>query len=41
MKAFVLACVAMVGLSLGAYYALGEIGFSTEAQTSGPDVRLD
>lgn len=41
MKAFVFACIALVGLSIGAYYALGEMGFTTESQTSSPGVRLD
>jgi hypothetical protein len=42
MKAFVLACLATVAISVGANFALQEMGFSTEAQTTSPaNVRLD
>ncbi|MEM1428961.1 MAG: hypothetical protein AAGG09_05855 [Pseudomonadota bacterium] len=41
MKAFLFACLALVGLSVGSYYALEELGMSTEAETSSPSVRLD
>lgn len=41
MRAFIMAVVALVGLSYAAYYGLEEIGFTTEAQTSSPGVRLD
>ncbi|MEM9247946.1 MAG: hypothetical protein AAGB05_04520 [Pseudomonadota bacterium] len=41
MRAFIMACIALVALSFGAYYGLGEIGFTTQSQTSSPGVRLD
>ncbi len=41
MRAFVIAVVALVALSFAAFYGLGEVGFTTEAQTSSPGVRLD
>ncbi len=41
MRAFVLACVALVLLTVGANYALQEVGWTTADQTTGSDVRLD
>ena len=41
MKVMLLAFVATVAIAVGSYYALHEIGFSAEDQTSGADVRLD
>lgn len=42
MKAFVAACVAIVGISIGAWYALDEIDFSAaEVQSLPGTVRLD
>ena len=41
MKAFLLACVALVVLSWGANYGLSQAGFSAAEQGSGNAVRLD
>ena len=42
MKAFLLACLATVAISIGANFALQEMGLSTESQTTSPaNVRLD
>lgn len=41
MKAFLLACCAIVLISVAANIMLREIGFSSAAQTSSPAVRLD
>ncbi|MEL6205313.1 MAG: hypothetical protein AAFR47_08385 [Pseudomonadota bacterium] len=41
MRAFILACVALVAISWGANFGLNELGFSAEEQGSSPSVRLD
>jgi hypothetical protein len=41
MKPMMLAFVATAVISVGAYFVLGEVGVTTEAQTSSPSVRLD
>lgn len=40
MKAFVTACIALVGITIGANFILNEIGFSASETTSSPAVRL-
>lgn len=40
MKSIILGMVATVVISVGAYFVLEEIGFSTADVTVGPDVRL-
>lgn len=41
MREILLAIVAMIIISLGANFALKEVGFSAVDQTTGPAVRLD
>ncbi|WP_353311174.1 MULTISPECIES: hypothetical protein [unclassified Shimia] len=41
MKTFFLACVAVVAISVIAFFALHEAGFSASEQASGSSVRLD
>ncbi len=41
MKAMMAGFAAMVIISIGAWYALGEMGFSSAEQRSGQSVRLD
>lgn len=41
MKAMVLGFAAMVVIAVGAWYALGQAGFSSSAKHSGANVRLD
>jgi len=41
MKTIVIACVAMVVVSIGAYYGLGALGLDSASQVSSPAVRLD
>jgi len=41
MKSFVVACVAIVVISLTSSYALKSIGFSTQDQTTGAAVRVE
>jgi len=41
MRAFFAAILAIAAISIGAYYTLNEIGFSTAQGTTGPNVRLD
>ncbi|WP_270725082.1 hypothetical protein [Shimia sp. Alg240-R146] len=41
MKTFLLACVAVVGTAIAAYYGLHAVGFSASDQGSGEAVRLD
>jgi len=41
MKPMILAFAVMGVISAGAYYALGNFGFSSADQTSGTAVRLD
>lgn len=41
MKAFLVALVAMAGISAGAWVVLDQIGFSSADQAAGPSVRLD
>ncbi|WP_269648228.1 hypothetical protein [Thiosulfatihalobacter marinus] len=41
MKAFLLSCVAIVVVAVGAYYGLNAVGFSTADATTGASVRLD
>lgn len=41
MKAFILACVAIVVLAVVPNYALNSMGFSTQDQTAGTSVRVE
>lgn len=41
MKAMYIAFAAIVVIAVGADFALDHIGFSSQDQFSGPDVRLD
>ena len=41
MKAMIAGFAAIVLLSVGAWMALGELGFSTEERQTSPNVRLD
>ena len=41
MKTILIACIAMVVITVGAYYGLGMLGWDAAAQTSGGAVRLD
>lgn len=41
MKAMLTGFAAMIVISVGAYVALGEIGFSSQDANSGANVRLD
>ncbi|TCL01545.1 hypothetical protein BXY66_2860 [Shimia isoporae] len=41
MKAFLMACVAVIGIAIAAYYGLHAAGFSASDKGSGPAVRLD
>lgn len=41
MKAFLVACVAVVGIAIVAYYGLNAIGFSAADSASSGSVRLD
>lgn len=41
MKAMLAGFLAMVLIAGGAWYALGEMGFSSQEVHSGPNVRLD
>lgn len=41
MKPMMLAFAATAVITVGAYYALGEAGFSSQSQGSSPSVRLD
>ncbi|MDW3225430.1 MAG: hypothetical protein R8G34_21495 [Paracoccaceae bacterium] len=41
MREIILACVAMIVISVGASSVLKEVGFSAADQATGPAVRLD
>ena len=41
MKAMLTGFAAMIVIGVGAWYALGEMGFSSADRMSGPAVRLD
>ena len=41
MKAMMTGFAAMILIGIGAWYGLGEMGFSSADQFSGPRVRLD
>ncbi|GIT91320.1 hypothetical protein JANAI62_17760 [Jannaschia pagri] len=41
MKAITTALVATVVIAVGAWFVLGELGFSVQDTQSGPNVRLD
>lgn len=41
MKPMLVGFAAMVVIAIGAYFVLGEIGYSAAEQGSGPNVRLD
>ena len=41
MKAMLMGFATMVVIGVGAYFVLGEMGFSAEDVQSGPNVRLD
>ncbi len=41
MRAMLLAFLATALIAVGAWYMLGEVGFSTAEGTAGPNVRLD
>ncbi|MEX0309298.1 MAG: hypothetical protein AB3N17_03870 [Tateyamaria sp.] len=41
MKAMMMGFVALIVISVGAYFALQELGFSSDAVNSGDAVRLD
>ncbi|WP_425039010.1 hypothetical protein [Primorskyibacter sp. S187A] len=41
MKAMMTGFAAIIVISIGAYFALGEMGFSSEDTFSSPNVRLD
>ena len=41
MKAMLSAFAAIVAISIGAYFALNEVGFSSEERLAGDAVRLD
>lgn len=41
MRAFIVACIALVAITVGANWTLKEAGFSTADQTKGQAVRLD
>jgi len=41
MKTILIACAAMIIISVGAYYGLDLIGWDSATQTSGDAVRLD
>lgn len=41
MKSFIIACVAMIGIAVVAYYGLNAAGFSTQDRTAGQSVRVE
>lgn len=41
MKTFLLACVAIAGIAVAAYYGLHAVGFSTGEAATGASVRLE
>jgi len=41
MKTILIACVAMIVISVGAYYGLEAVGWDAASQTTGDAVRLD
>jgi hypothetical protein len=41
MKAMMMGFAALIVISVGAYFGLQELGYSTEARRSGDTVRLD
>jgi hypothetical protein len=41
MKTILIACVALIVVSIGAYYGLGAMGFDSASQVSSGAVRLD
>lgn len=41
MKAFVIACIAIVVIAAASDFTLNSIGFSTQEQNSGASVRLE